>query len=150
MAEQLMNQPPPVRRPMKHAYIPQNLDQPSCIAYQPDVQGTFNLSPHILNTLNHFIGTHNEDPHLQIREFFALCKTQNIQGITLEGIRLILLPFSLKGNAKLWLNSLPANFIHTWEELSTKFLKKFFPAQETKATLKGDSNISIERWKPFL
>jgi hypothetical protein len=43
-----------VRRPMKHAFIPQNLDQPSCIAYQPEVQGTFNLSPHILNTFTHF------------------------------------------------------------------------------------------------
>ena len=125
MAEQLVNQPPPMRRPMKHAFIPQNLDPPSCIAYQPKVQGTFNLSPHILNTLTHFKGTATEDPHLHLREFFDLCKTHNIQGITLEGIRLIVFPFSLKDNAKLWLNSLLTDSIHTWEELATKFLKKF-------------------------
>ena len=34
MVEQLVNEPPPMRRPMKHAFIPQKLDQPSCIAYQ--------------------------------------------------------------------------------------------------------------------
>jgi hypothetical protein len=75
MAEQLVNRPPAMRRSMKHAYIPQNLDQPSCIACQPKVHGTFNLSPHILNTLTHFRGTPNENPHLHIKEFFALCKT---------------------------------------------------------------------------
>ena len=78
----------------------------------------FKLSPHIVNTLTHFKGTPNEDPHLHLKEFFALYKTQNIQGVTPEGIRLILFPFSLKDNAKLWFNSLPADSIHTWEEWS--------------------------------
>ena len=34
MGEPVLN-PLPVRRPLKHSFIPQNLDQPSCIAYQP-------------------------------------------------------------------------------------------------------------------
>ena len=37
MAEQLVNQPPLMRQPMKNAFIPKNLDQPSCIAHQPKV-----------------------------------------------------------------------------------------------------------------
>jgi hypothetical protein len=49
----------------------------------------------------------------------------------MEGIRLILFPFSLKDNATLWLNSLVAGSIHYWEELATKLLKKFFPTQST-------------------
>jgi hypothetical protein len=65
-------------------------------------------------------------------EFFALCKTRNIQGVTLGGIRLIIFPFSLKDNAKLWLNFLLADSIHIWEELATTFLKKFFLAQKTR------------------
>jgi hypothetical protein len=45
---------------------------------------------------------------------------------------MILFPFSLKDNAKLWYNSMLASSIHTWEVLSSKFLKKFFPAQKTR------------------
>ncbi|KAI5351533.1 hypothetical protein L3X38_004424 [Prunus dulcis] len=39
---------------------------------------------------------------------------------------------SLKDKAKSWLYSLPNASIHTWDELSNKFLQKFFPAQKTK------------------
>jgi hypothetical protein len=53
-------------------------------------------------------------------------------GLNLEGIRIILFPFSLKDNTKLWYNSLLVDSIHTWEELAMKFLKKFFPVQKTR------------------
>jgi hypothetical protein len=36
---------PPERKPMKSSFIPQNLNQPSCIAFQPNVQSNFDLSP---------------------------------------------------------------------------------------------------------
>lgn len=121
-----------VQRPMKDSFVPQNLNQPSCIAYQPIVQGSFNLSHQLLNMVQDYRGTPSEDPYLHIRDFFDLCKTQNIQGLTPKGIRLILFPFSLKDNAKLWLNSLAAGSITTWEQLATKFLKKFFSAQKTR------------------
>jgi hypothetical protein len=80
----------------------------------------------------HYRGTPNEDSYPHIQDFFDLCKTQNTHGLNAEGIRLILFPFSLKDNAKLWLNSLAAGSIHNWEELATKFLKKFFPAQRAR------------------
>jgi hypothetical protein len=80
----------------------------------------------------HYRGTPTEDPYMHIRDFFDLCKTQNVLGLNAKGIRLILFPFSLKDNAKLWLNSLAAGSIQNWDELATKFLKKFFPAQRTR------------------
>jgi hypothetical protein len=122
----------PERKPMKSSFIPQNLNQPSCIAFQLNVHSNFNLSPHLLNMVPHYRGTPTKDPYLHIRDFFDLYKTQNIHGLNAKGIKLILFPFSLKDNAKLWLNSLAAGSIHTWEELATKFLKKFFPAQRTR------------------
>lgn len=146
----------PVRRPMKDSFVPQNLNQPSCIAYQPNVQGSFNLSPQLLNMVPHYRGTPSEDPYLHIRDFFDLCKTQNIQSLTTEGIRLILFPFSLKDNAKLWLNSLAAGSITTWEQLATKFLKKFFPAQKTRQLKREiqtfqqkDGDLFFEAWEHF-
>jgi len=80
----------------------------------------------------HCRGTPTKDPYLHIRDFFDLCKMQNIHRLNAEGIRLILFLFSLKDNAKLWLNSLPVGSIHNWEELATKFLKKLFSTQRTR------------------
>jgi hypothetical protein len=144
------------RKPMKSSFIPQNLNQPSCIVLQPNVQSNFNLSPHLLNMVPHYRGTPIEDPYLHIRDFFDLCKTQNIHGLNAEGIKLILFPFSLKDNAKLWLNSLAVGSIHTWEELATKFLKKFFPAQRTRQLRREiltfqqkDGDLFFEAWEHF-
>jgi hypothetical protein len=81
---------PPEWKPMKSSFIPQNLNQPSCIAFQPNVQSNFNLSPHLLSMVPHYRGTPMEDPYLRIRDFFDLCKTQNIHGLNAEGIKLIL------------------------------------------------------------
>jgi hypothetical protein len=72
---------PPERKPMKSSFIPQNLNQPSCIAFQPNVQSNFNLVPHLLNMVPHYKGTPTEDPYLHIRNFFILCKMQNIYSL---------------------------------------------------------------------
>jgi hypothetical protein len=162
MAEQLVNQPqlgnqpPPERRPMKHAFIPDNPNQTSCIAYQPEAEGNYYISPQILNALTHFRGTPTEDPNLHLREFTDLCKFQHVQGLDQDGIRMILFPFSLKDNARLWYNSMPSNTIHTWEALSSKFLKKFFPGQKTRQMRKEiqawqqkDGDLFFEAWGQF-
>ena len=106
MAEQLVNQPqlgnklPPIRRPMKQFYIPDNLNQSSCIAYQPKAEVNYYISPQILNALMHFRGTPTEDPNLHVREFLDLCKFQHIQGLDQEGIQRILFPFFLEGQCE--------------------------------------------------
>jgi hypothetical protein len=153
---QLVNRPPPERRSMKQAFIPDNPNQTSCIAYQPKAEGNYYISPQILNALTHFRGTPTEDPNLHIREFTDLCKFQQVQGLDQEGIRMILFPFSLKDNARLWYNSMPSNTIHTWEALSSKFLKKFFPAQKTRQMRKEiqawqqrDGDLFFEAWGHF-
>jgi hypothetical protein len=117
------------------------------------VQSNFDLSP-LLNMVPHYRGTPTEDPYLHIWDFFDLCKTQNVHGLNAEGIRLI--TFSLKDNAKLWLNSLAAGSIHYWEELTTKFLKKFFPAQRTRQLRREiqtfqqkDGDLFFEVWEHF-
>jgi hypothetical protein len=146
---------PPERKPMKSSFIPQNPNQPSCILFQPNVQSNFDLSS-LLNMVPHYRGTPTEDPYLHIQDFFDLCKTQNINGLNAEGIRLILFPFSLKDNAKLWLNSLAAGSIYNWEELTTKFLKNFFPAQRTRQLRREiqtfqpkDGDLFFEVWEYF-
>ena len=124
MAEQL--------KPLKASFVPQGVAQPSCIAFTPTAGASFSLSPQLINSVPHFYGKPNEDPNNHLREFYDLCRTQFPLGLTAEQLKLILFPFSLKDHAKWWLNSLPSDTIATWEQLSTKFITKFFPAQRTR------------------
>jgi hypothetical protein len=62
----------------------------------------------------------------------------------------------LKDNVKLWLNSLAAKSIHSWEELATKLLKRFFPAQRTRQLRREiqtfqqkDGALFFEAWEQF-
>jgi len=101
----------------------------------------------------HYRDIVTEDPYLHIQDLFDLCKMQNIHGLNAEGIRLILFPFSLKDNAKLWLNSLTAWSIHSWEKLAIKLVKKLFPSQRTRQLRRKiqtfqqkDGDLFFEAW----
>jgi hypothetical protein len=104
----------------------------------------------------HYKGTPIENPYWHIREIVDVCKTQNVQGLTQDEIRLILFPFSLKDNAKIWYYSFAAGSIHTWDEMTTKFLKKFFPAHKTRQLRREiltfqqkDEALFFEAWEHF-
>ena len=55
-----------------------------------------------------------KDPKEHISRFVELYETFKDNGITDDAIHFRLLLFSLRDNAKSWLNSLPANSINTW------------------------------------
>nr|GEW83225.1 hypothetical protein [Tanacetum cinerariifolium] len=44
-------------------------------------------------------------------------------------IKLLLFPFSLEGEARIWLDKEPLRSILTWEDLVSKFINQFFPPQ---------------------
>nr|GEZ16352.1 reverse transcriptase domain-containing protein [Tanacetum cinerariifolium] len=46
-------------------------------------------------------------------------------------IKLLLFSFSLKGEARIWLDKEPLRSILTWEDLVSKFINKFFPPSKT-------------------
>ena len=48
-------------------------------------------------------------------------------GVSDDAIRLRLFPFSLKEKAKHWLISEPPDSVTSWDDLSNKFLARFFP-----------------------
>ncbi|CAL2266116.1 unnamed protein product [Prunus armeniaca] len=117
-------------RPLKDFTVPKALDQPSCIAY-PATTTTFEIKSGTIHLLPQFYGKVGDEPHIHIKDFFAVCATMHNGGISDEAIRLRLFPFSLKERAKEWLYSLPSASITTWTALASKFLAKFFPAQKT-------------------
>ncbi|XP_073313454.1 uncharacterized protein [Primulina huaijiensis] len=76
---------------------------------------------------NQFAGIATSDPHVHLRTFLEIMDTVKIKNVPNDIIRLRLFPFSLRDQARGWLQSLPLGSITTWQELATKFLSKYFP-----------------------
>ncbi|XP_070008126.1 uncharacterized protein [Nicotiana sylvestris] len=78
-------------------------------------------------------GLSHEDPQRHIQNFLEIADTYNYPNVSKDYVRITLFPFSLLGEAKEWLQKEPANSIHTWDDLTKKFLIKFFPTKKTKS-----------------
>ncbi|XP_049399876.1 uncharacterized protein LOC125863958 [Solanum stenotomum] len=67
-----------------------------------------------------FTGLSHKDPIVHIQNFLEISDTYTPTGVNEDYVRLTLLPFSLLGEAKIWLNSKPGNSITTWNDLAQK------------------------------
>nr|GEZ73795.1 reverse transcriptase domain-containing protein [Tanacetum cinerariifolium] len=56
-------------------------------------------------------------------------------------IKLLLFPFSLEGEARIWLDKEPPRSILTWEDLVSKFINQFFPPSKTTYLRKEITNF---------
>ena len=89
-----------------------------------------------------------------------MCDTVKYNGVSDDAIRLRFFPFSLMEKAKHWLISEPPDSITSWDDLSNKFMAKFFPPEKaTKLRIdissfyqyEGESfNEAYERFKDLL
>ena len=98
---------------------------------RPEVEATnFELKQvmfQMLQIVGQFNGLSYEDPHLHVKLFLEVSDTFKIAGAIQDALRLRLFPYSLRDRARTWLNSLPSDFITTWNDLADKFLMKYFP-----------------------
>nr|GEV25563.1 reverse transcriptase domain-containing protein [Tanacetum cinerariifolium] len=58
-------------------------------------------------------------------------KTEKHPDVPNTMIKLLLFPFSLEGEARIWLDKEPPRSILTWEDLVSKFINQFFPPSKT-------------------
>ncbi|XP_075102911.1 uncharacterized protein LOC142177601 [Nicotiana tabacum] len=88
-----------------------------------------------------FNGDASENPHSHLIDFLELVETAKYNGVPPEPIKLRLFPFSLKGDAKTWLRSLPQGSITTWDHMIQKFLNKYFSSAKTTKLRQDISNF---------
>ena len=114
---------------LRNLYYPVGSIQPSCIRLSQSTANNFEIKPQIINMLPKF--TRIEDAYIFIREFEEVCATIRLQQLSEDEVKLRLINFALKNNAKRWLYSLPNQSITIWEDFVRTFLKKFSPHHET-------------------
>nr|GEU96669.1 reverse transcriptase domain-containing protein [Tanacetum cinerariifolium] len=61
-------------------------------------------------------------------------------------IKLMMFPYSLEGNARVWYDKEPFNSILTWEDLVNKFVNQFFPPSKT-THLKNEISRFTQRFE---
>src|ERR1043165_6540012 len=75
------------------------------------------MKPALLNLVmkEQFSGV-GEDAALHLNNFVELCDMQKYQEVDGDIVKLKLFPFSLRGRAKEWLQSLPKNSVDSWDK----------------------------------
>ncbi|GJV82723.1 hypothetical protein Tco_1522621 [Tanacetum coccineum] len=68
---------------------------------------------------NPFHGYERENPHAHINSFKRITSTLRFRDVPNDVIKLMMFPYSLEGNARLWYEKEPHNSILTWEDLET-------------------------------
>nr|GEV85205.1 reverse transcriptase domain-containing protein [Tanacetum cinerariifolium] len=94
----------------------------------------FKLKHGLINLVQNkqFFRHDKEDPHAHIRYFNKITSTMRVTNVPSSSIKLMLFPFSLKGEAWIWLEKEAPRSILTWEDLVSKFINQFFPPSKTK------------------
>src|SRR3954470_21012336 len=88
---------------------------------------SYEIKPALLNLVrkDQFSGA-GEDVALHLNNFIELCDMKKYKEVAGDIVKLKLFPFSLRGRAKEWLQSLPKNSIDSWSKCKDDFIGKYY------------------------
>nr|GEV14889.1 reverse transcriptase domain-containing protein [Tanacetum cinerariifolium] len=89
------------------------------------------LKQTLINLVQSYQFTGRQDPHNHLRFFNKVTSTFRHPKVPNTTIKLLLFPFSLEGEARIWSDKEPPRSILTWEDLVLKFINQFFPPFKT-------------------
>nr|GEX39155.1 reverse transcriptase domain-containing protein [Tanacetum cinerariifolium] len=102
------------------------------IVVPPINANNFELKQTLINLVQSKQFTGRQDPHNHLRFFNKVTSTFRHLEVPNTTIKLLLFSFSLKGEARTWLDKEPPRSILTWEDLVSKFINQFcLPSKTT-------------------
>nr|GEX85764.1 hypothetical protein [Tanacetum cinerariifolium] len=101
------------------------------IVVPPINANNFELKQTLINLVQSNQFTGRQDPHNHLRFFNKVTSTFRHPEVPNTTVKLLLFPFSLEGEAQIWLEKEPPRSILTWEDLVSKFINQFFPPSKT-------------------
>ncbi|KAL4381569.1 hypothetical protein AHAS_Ahas04G0146600 [Arachis hypogaea] len=101
-------------------------------------------------------GSPSEDPQQHISTFLRTCNAVKTDGPDQDTYKILLFPFSLKGEAAQWFETFPQGSITSWDDLVTKFLAKFTSSkqiiqlkEEEHLFTQGDEEPLFKAWERY-
>nr|GEY16914.1 reverse transcriptase domain-containing protein [Tanacetum cinerariifolium] len=101
------------------------------IVVSPINANNFVLKQTLINLVQSNQFTGRQDPHNHLRFFNKVTSTFRHPEVPNTTVKLLLFPFSLEGEARIWLDKEPPRSILTWEDLVSKFINQFCPPSKT-------------------
>nr|GEW76514.1 hypothetical protein [Tanacetum cinerariifolium] len=101
------------------------------IVVPPINANNFELKQTLINLVKSNQFTGRQYPNNHLRFFNKVTSTFRHPEVPNTTIKLLLFPFSLEGEARIWLDKEPTRSILTWEDLVLKFINQFFPPSKT-------------------
>ncbi|GKF02073.1 reverse transcriptase domain-containing protein, partial [Tanacetum coccineum] len=141
MSNNNQNQNPPPIGPVHQIPAPdlrtmEELCQPTMdgrggpIAFMTIQATDFGLKNHMIQQVQQscqYHGLPRDDANKHIDKFLTVTQSMKQNGVPHDVLCLCLFPYSLTHHATAWFDRLPKNSIHSWEDIVTKFLSKYFP-----------------------
>nr|GEV06665.1 hypothetical protein [Tanacetum cinerariifolium] len=101
------------------------------IVVLPINANNFELKQTLINLVQSNQFTGRQDPHNHLRFFNKVASTFRHPEVPNTTVKLLLFPFSLEGEARIWLDKEPPRSILTWKDLVSMFINQFFPPSKT-------------------
>nr|GEZ06247.1 reverse transcriptase domain-containing protein [Tanacetum cinerariifolium] len=101
------------------------------IVIPPINANNFELKQTLINLVQSNQFTGRQDPHNNLRFFNKVTSMFRHPKVPNTIVKLLLFPFSLEGEARIWLDKEHPRSILTWEDLVSKFINQFFPPSKT-------------------
>nr|GEZ51756.1 reverse transcriptase domain-containing protein [Tanacetum cinerariifolium] len=126
------------------------------IVVPPINANNFELKQILINLIQSNQFTGRQDPHNHLHFFNKVTSTFRHPEVPNTTVKLLLFPFSLEGEARIWLDKQPLRSILTWEDLVSKFINQFFPPSkktylrnEITNFLQKSNETFNEAWERF-